>query len=114
MIKHRNMIGNPTYVLLGLVTMSYQLVVELLGPIFWVIYLGLLIYKNMVPFFSVVFAGYTLVQIGLTIFVAYIDIDKNMRSLFRWIPKLILTTIEEMVLQIPIMVARVVGMLTFH
>ncbi|MBO5192378.1 MAG: hypothetical protein J6C22_15425 [Bacteroides sp.] len=45
------MIANPLYGLLGLVTMSYQLVVELLGPIFWVIYLGLLIYKNMVPFF---------------------------------------------------------------
>ena len=48
------------------------------------------------------------------IYAAYIDTEKNMRSLLRWIPKLILTTIEEMVLQIPIMVARVVGMLTFH
>ena len=114
MIKHRNMIGNPAYGLLGLVTMSYQLVFELLGPIFWVIYLGLLIYKNMVPFFSVVFAGYALVQIGLTIFAAYIDVEKNKKSLLKWMPKLILTTLEEMVLQIPIMVARVVGMLTFH
>lgn len=45
---------------------------------------------------------------------AYIDTEKNMRSLLRWIPKLILTTIEEMALQIPIMVARIVGMITFH
>ena len=57
---------------------------------------------------------YALAQIGLTIFAAYIDTEKNMRSLLRWIPKLILITIEEIVLQIPIMVARVVGMLTFH
>ena len=94
--------------------MCYQLMVELLGPIFWVIYTVLLIDKNMFPFFSVAFVGYALVQSGLTIFAAYIDIEKNMRSLLKWIPKLILTTIEEMVLQIPIMVARIVGMITFH
>ena len=114
LIKHHNMIANPHYGLLGLVTMCYQLVVELLGPIFWVIYTVLLIEKNMLSFLTVVFVGYVLLQIGLAIFAAYIDTEKNMGSLLRWIPKLILTTIEEMVLQIPIMVARVVGMLTFH
>ena len=114
LIKHHNLIANPHYGLLGLVTMCYQLMVELLGPIFWVIYTVLLIEKNMLSFLTVVFVGYALVQIGLTIFAAYIDIEKNMRSLLKWIPKLILTTIEEMVLQIPILVARVVGMLTFH
>lgn len=114
LIKHRNMIENFHYRLLGLVTMSYQLVVELFGPIFWIIYLGFLIYKNAIPFVSVAFAGYALMQIGLTIFAAYIDTEKNMGSLLKWMPKLILTTIEEMVLQIPIMVARIVGMITFH
>ena len=114
LIKHYNMIANPHYGLLGLITMCYQFVIELLGPIFWVIYTVLLIGKNMFPFCSLVFAGYALAQIGLTIFAAYIDTEKNMRSLLRWIPKLILITIEEIVLQIPIMVARVVGMLTFH
>ena len=114
LIKHHNLIANPRYGLLGLVTMCYQLMVELLGPIFWVIYTVLLIEKNMLSFLTVVFVGYVLLQIGLAIFAAYIDTEENMRSLFRWIPKLVLTTIEEMVLQIPIMVARVVGMLTFH
>ena len=114
LIKHHNLIANPRYGLLGLVTMCYQLMVELLGPIFWVIYTVLLIEKNMLSFLTVVFVGYVLLQIGLAIFAAYIDTEKNMGSLLRWIPKLILTTIEEMVLQIPIMVVRVVGMLTFH
>lgn len=113
-IKHRNIIANPLYGLLGLVTMFYQLVVELLGPIFWVIYLGFLIYKHMVPFFSVMYAGYALVQIGLMIYAAYIDTEKNRGSLLKWMPKLILTTIEEIFLQIPIMAARIVGMITFH
>ena len=114
LIKHHNLIANPRYGLLGLVTMCYQLMVELLGPIFWVIYTVLLIEKNMLSFLTMVFVGYVLLQIGLAIFAAYIDTEKNMGSLLRWIPKLILTTIEEMVLQIPIMVVRVVGMLTFH
>ena len=114
LIKHHNLIANPHYGLLGLVTMCYQFMVELLGPIFWVIYTVLLIEKKMLSFLTLVFVGYVLLQIGLAIFAAYIDTEKNMRSLLRWIPKLILTTIEEMVLQIPIMVARVVGMLTFH
>ena len=87
---------------------------ELLGAIFCVIYMVLLIEKKMLSFLTVVFVGYVLLQIGLAIFAAYIDTEKNMRSLLRWIPKLILTAIEEMVLQIPIMVARVVGMFTFH
>ena len=51
LIKHHNLIANPRYGLLGLVTMCYQLMVELLGPIFWVIYTVLLIEKNMFPFF---------------------------------------------------------------
>ena len=114
LIKHHNLIANPHYGLLGLVTMCYLLMVELLGPIFWVIYTVLLIEKKMLSFLMVVFVGDALFQIGLTIFAAYIDTEKNMRSLLRWIPKLILTTIEEMVLQIPIMVARAVGMFTFH
>ena len=114
LIKHRNMIANPFYGLLGLVTLSYQLMVELLGPIFWVIYFGFLLFKNMAPFFWVGFAGYVLTQIGLTVFAAYIDTEKNLRSLLRWIPKLILTTIEEISLHIPIMAARIVGMITFH
>lgn len=114
LIKNQNMIANPLYGLLGLVTMFYQLVVELLGPIFWVIYLGILIYKKMVPFFSVMFAGYALVQIGLMIFAAYIDTEKNRGRLLKWMPKLILTTIEEIFLQIPIMAARIVGMIAFH
>ena len=94
--------------------MCYQLMVELLGPIFWVIYTVLLIEKSMPSFLTVVFVGYVLLQIALAIVAAYIDTEKNMESLLRWIPKLVLTTIEEMVLQIPNMVARGVGMLTFH
>lgn len=39
LIKHRNMIANPLYGMLGLATMSYQFVFELLGPICSILYM---------------------------------------------------------------------------
>lgn len=113
LIKHQNMIANPHYGLLGLVTMSYQFGVELFGPVFWVVYTCLLMWEKSFPFLSIVFAGYVVTQCGLTVISAYIDVDKNMRRLLKWLPKLILTTIEGMLLQIPINVARTIGMVTF-
>lgn len=53
LIKYHNLIANSFYGLLGLVAMCYQLMIELLGPIFWVIYTVLLIEK----FLTVVFVG---------------------------------------------------------
>lgn len=114
LIKHRNMIANPRYGMLGLATMSYQLVVELLGPVFWVVYACLLMWEKSVPFLSMAFAGCVVAQFGLTVISAYIDVDKNIRGLLKWLPKLILTTIEEMLLQFLINVARLFGMVTFY
>ena len=100
LFKHRNMVANPLYGMLGLATMIYQLVVELLEPVFWVVYVCLLVWKKLFPSLSMVFAGYVLAQFGLTVFAAYIDTERNMGSLLKWMPKLILSTIEEMFLQI--------------
>ena len=60
------------------------------------------------------YAGYVVMQCGLTVISAYIDVDKNMRRLLKWLPKLVLTTIEGMLLQILINVARTIGMVTFY
>ena len=100
--------------MLGLATMRYQLVVELLGPVFWVVYTCLLMWEKSFPFLSMAFAGYVVAQFGLTVISAYIDVDKNMRRLLKWLTKLILTTIEEMLLQILINVTRTIGIITFN
>ena len=114
LIKHHCLIGNPRYGLLGLVTMCYQLIVELLGPIFWIIYIFILIKSNVFSLLTLVFIGYVLFQIVLTIFAAYIGAKKNTGNILIWIPILILITIGEMILQIPINIARIFGMLTFY
>ena len=114
LIKHHDLISNPCYCLLELLTMKYQFIVEFLGPILWVIYIVLLINNNMFSFLTLVFVGYVLFQIGLTIFAAYIGAKKNTGNILIWIPILILITIGEMILQIPINIARIFGMLTFY
>ena len=114
LIKHQNMIANPRYGMLGLAAMIYQLVVELLGPVFWGVYACLLMWEKSSSFLSMAFVGYVMAQFGLTVISAHIVVDKNMRRLLKWLPKLILTTIEEMLLQILINVARLIGMITFY
>ena len=114
LIKHQSMIANPQYGMLGLATMSYQFVVELMGPILWAVYTCLLMWEKSFPFLLMAFAGYAVEQFGLTVISVYIDLDKNMRELLKWVPKLIVATVEEMLLQIPINGARSFGMITFH
>ena len=110
-MKHHNMIANPLFGLLGLLTMIYQLIVELLGPVFWCIYVALLILEEAIPLFSMVFFAYYLLQILMTIFVAVKD---TTGELVRTLPRLIITTLEAMLMQIPIIIARMIGMITFY
>ena len=49
LIKHRNMIANPLYGMLGLATMSYQFVFELLGSICSILYMLWPWFRNMFP-----------------------------------------------------------------
>lgn len=57
LIKHRNMIANPLYGLLGLVTMSYQLLFELFGPICSILYLLWPRFRNLFPRSWLLYAG---------------------------------------------------------
>lgn len=111
LMKHHNMIANPLFGFLGLLTMIYQLIVELLGPVFWCIYEALLILEEAIPLFPMVFFGYYLLQILMTIFVAVKDTTGESE---RILPRLIITTLEAMLMQIPIIIARMIGMITFY
>ena len=114
LIKHRKMISNPRFGLLGLVTMNYQFLVELLGPIFWLLYNLCLFFKRPLFFLFLSFAVYIAVQCILTAVAGYLDSGKNMKKLIKRLPKLLLATLGGMLLQIPINLARLYGMITFH
>ncbi|MGM9941042.1 MAG: glycosyltransferase [Bulleidia sp.] len=114
MLKHRNMIANKKYGTLGVITMTYQFFIELLGPIFWFLYPFLFLFKDMVPFLSTAFVFFIVVQFVLTLYAAYLNEYKNIRNVIRRIPWLLITTIASLFLQTFINVARLYGMMTFH
>ena len=113
LIKHYKMIGNIRYGTLGLFTLSYQFLIECLGPVFWSFYL-VIIFDNHIFYSLLFYLLYFLFQIGLTFYSAYLDADKNIKRINKWIPKLILITFEEILIQIPLIFSRIYGMITYH
>ena len=107
------MIGNIRYGTLGLFTLSYQFLIECLGPVFWSFYL-VIIFDNHIFYSLLFYLLYFLFQIGLTFYSAYLDADKNIKRINKWIPKLILITFEEILIQIPLIFSRIYGMITYH
>ena len=89
LIKHRNMIANPLYGMLGLATMSYQFVFELLGPICSILYMLWPWFRNMFPKSWLLCAGYAGLKLGCVIVVGYLEVDKDVCLLLKQIPKLL-------------------------
>lgn len=113
LIKHRNMIANPLYGMLGLATMSYQFVFELLGPICSILYMLWPWFRNMFPKSWLLCAGYAGLKLGCVIVADYLEVDKDVGLLLKQIPKLVWETIVEICLHVLITGARLYGMVTF-
>lgn len=113
LIKHRNMIANPLYGMLGLATMSYQFVFELLGPICSILYMLWPWFRNMFPKSWLLCAGYAGLKLGCVIVAYYLEVDKDVSLLLKQIPKLVWETIVEICLHVLITGARLYGMVTF-
>ena len=99
--------------LLGLVTMSYQLVFELLGPICSILYMLWPWFRNMFPKSWLLCAGYAGLKLGCVIVAGYLEVDKDVCLLLKQIPKLVWGTIVEICLHVLITGARLYGMATF-
>ena len=114
LFKHCHMMLNTQYGLLGVVTLFYQLLIELLGPVFWVFYMVISVSVNFDPLNYLISAGYVLTQIAMTLFAVSFDYRHKAREFLKLIPRLIFTSIEGIILHIAIMGARLYGMITFH
>ena len=114
LIKHHHMILNPHYGLLGTATLFYQLLIELLGPVFWILYMVISVSVNFDPLAYLISAGYALTQIGMTLFAVSLDHRHKAGEFLKLIPGLVLTSMEGIILHIAIMGARLYGMITFH
>ena len=113
LIKHRNIIVNPLYGLLGLVTMLYQLVVELLGPVCSILCLLWPWFRNLFPQSWLLYAGYIGLELGCVIVADFLDVEKDVSLLLKQIPKLVWVTMVEICLHVFITGARLYGMATF-
>ena len=113
LIKHRNMIANPLYGLLGLVIMSYQLAFELFGPICSILYLLWPRFRNLFPRSWLLCAGYAGLKLGCVIAADFLEVDRDIGLLLKQIPKLVWETIVEIFLHIFITGASLYGMVTF-
>ena len=114
LIKHHRMILNPRYGLLGVVTLFFQMMVELLGLVFWVLYVVISVSLNFDILNYLVSAGYILIQIVMTLFLVSLDYRHTTCEFLKMIPKLVLISIEGIILHIVIMGARLYGMITFY
>lgn len=114
LIKHHRMILNPKYGLLGVVTLFYQMMIELLGPVFWVLYVVISISLNFDILNYLISAGYILIQIVMTLISVSLDYRHKTCEFLKMIPKLVLISIEGIILHIVIMAARLYGMITFY
>ena len=61
LIKHHHMILNPHYGLLGVVTFLYQMLIELLGSVYWILYIVIAVSVNFDHVFYFISVGYVLV-----------------------------------------------------
>ena len=114
LIKHHHMILTPHYGLLGVITLFYQLLIELIGPVFWVFYMVISVSVNFDPLNYLISAGYVLIQIAVTLFAVSFDYRHKTCVFLKLIPRLAFTSIEGIILHIAIMSARLYGMVTFH
>lgn len=93
LIKHHHMILNTHYGLLGVVTLFYQLLIELIGPVFWVFYMVISVSVNFDPLNYLISAGYVLTQIAMMLFAVSFDYKYKTREFMKLIPRLIFTSI---------------------
>lgn len=114
LIKHRHMILNTNYGLLGVITLFYQLLIELIGPVFWVFYMVISVSVNFDPLNYLISAGYVLIRIAMTLFAVSFDYRHKTREFMKLIPRLVFISMEGIILHIAIWGARLYGMITFH
>ena len=92
----------------------YQLLIELFGPVSWVIYMVISVLVNFDPLNYLISGGYVLTQIAMTLFAVSFDYRHKTREFMILIPRLVFTSMEGTILHIAIMGARLYGMITFH
>lgn len=115
LIKHRNLIFNPKYKALGFIALPYQILFELLGPIFILLYFifTVIFLINKISEIWIVYLLYLIFQTILTCIAETIDYNKWYMFIIK-IPEAFIASILLTILSIPLSVVRIYGMITFN
>ncbi len=104
LIKHKDLIFNPKYKYLGCLVLPYEIIFELLGPIF--------ILLSLVFFNINIYLFYLLFETIVCLIAEYIEYKKAYVFISK-LPECFIGTILLSLLSIPLSVVRLYGMLTF-
>jgi len=114
LLKHMNMVLNPYYGFLGIIALVYQMMFELIGPIFCLLYLMWPWYREILPKIQSWGLIYLLLQFVLSLFATFHASGNNLLEVLRKVPWLALITVICVVYQIFVATARLYGIITFH
>lgn len=113
LIKHANMLFNPMFGFLGIFVLPYQLLLELLGPVWSILYFVCAPFRNLFPQSWLIYIAYVDIEVLIGICAVFIDVDRNVLRLIKKLPGILFLTFLEILIQVPITFARLWGMISF-
>lgn len=113
LIKHANMIFNPVFGFLGMFVLPYQFVLELLGPLWSLLYFVWPIFRDMFPKSWLIYIVYVDIEVLIGRYAVFIDVNRSVLRLIKKLPEIVLLTLLEILIQIPVSIARLWGMISF-
>lgn len=113
LIKHANMLFNPMFGFLGMLVLPCQFVLELLGPLWSILYFVWPIFSSMFPKSWLIYIAYVDIELLIGIYAVFIDVDGNVLWLIKKLPGIVLFTLLEILIQVPVTFARLWGTISF-
>ena len=113
LIKHRKMILNPRFGLLGMFVLPYQIIIELLAPGYAVIYIFCLHLCKLFPRSLIPYVCWLVFYTIFTLIAEFLETGLSW-YLLRKVPKIFFFIASGMILQIPLRFGRLWGVISFH
>lgn len=113
LIKHANMLFNSVFGFLGMFALPYQFVLELLGPLWSLLYFVWPTFRDMFPQSWLIYIVYVDIEVLIGIYAVFIDVNRSVLRLINKLPEILFLTFLEILIQIPVSIARLWGMISF-
>lgn len=113
LFKYSNMLFSPMFDLLGMLVLPWQLIFELLGPLWSLSYFMCPVFRDMFPKSWLIYFVYICFEFFITVYEALINVNRNMFKLLILIPEILVFTFMETLIQVPVSIPRLWGVISF-